>query len=58
VIPLPLEHRAGQTIIRARVVEDFYLDLAVEPFQLAQNLVLRAKRCSLVFLGRDRHEIA
>jgi hypothetical protein len=58
VIPLSLEHRAGQTIIGARVVEDLYLDLTVEPFNLAQDLVLRGKRCPLVFLGRDRHEIA
>jgi hypothetical protein len=58
VIPLPLEHRADQTIVRAGVVEDLYLDLTVEPFDLAQHLVLWSQRCSLVFLGRDRHEIA
>jgi hypothetical protein len=58
VIPLSLERRAGQTIIRAKVVEDLYLDLTVEPFHLAQDLVLRGKRCPLVYLGRDGHEIA
>jgi hypothetical protein len=58
VIPLPLEHRAGQTIVRTGVVENFYLDLSIDAFDLAQDLVLGGERCPLVFLGRDRHEIS
>jgi hypothetical protein len=57
VVPLPLEHRAHQTIFGARVVENLYLDLTVDALDLTQDLMLRGKRCPLVFFGRDRHEI-
>jgi hypothetical protein len=58
VIPLPLEHRAGQTIVRTGAVENLYLYLSIDAFHLTQDLVLGGERCPLVFFGRDRHDIS
>jgi hypothetical protein len=58
VIPLPLEHWAPQTIVGTRVVQDLHFYLTANTFDLAQDLVFRGERCPLVFLGRDRHQVA
>ena len=57
VIPVPLEHRALQTVVGTRIVQDLHFYLTADTFDLAQDLVFRGERCPLVFLGRDGHEI-
>jgi hypothetical protein len=43
VIPLPLEHRAPQTIVGTRVVEDLHFYLTADTFDLSQDLMFRGE---------------
>jgi hypothetical protein len=51
------ELRANPPVVRARIVEDLYFNLAGDTFYLAQDFVLGSEGCPLVLLGRHRNEV-
>lgn len=42
----------------ARLVEDLDFYFALEPLDLAENLMVRTQLSAFVFLGCDRHQVA